>query len=113
MIRGEKVQQTGQCWQGRFGTTGQFCPLQGSVPSLEAEQISTLLKVFSNEKTTSGNTEKHNINIKKTFSKRIRCNFMTMITKLRDISTLGMSKTIIQENMVELTIKINKCQGAL
>lgn len=34
-----------------------------------------------------------------------------MITKLSDISILGMKKGIIQGYMGELTIKINKCQG--
>ncbi len=85
MEKGEKVQQTGHCWQGSPGIVGQLCSLQELAPSDESESISTLLQVFVNEKATSGNTEKHNIRTKHALNKRTRFNFIPMIVKLKEI----------------------------
>jgi hypothetical protein len=74
--------------QGSFGRYGQFVSLHVFVSSKCKEFISTLSKVPSNEKTTSGRIEKHNIKIKHALNKRTRFNFISIMIKFKNILTV-------------------------
>ena len=89
VYKGENEQQTGHCLQGLPGIIGQLRSLQEFVSSVETLPISTLLQVSSNEKTTSGNTEKHNIKTKETLNKRTCFIFISIIVKFKNILTVN------------------------
>lgn len=72
-----------------MGRIGQWCSLQELVPSEEAEPISTLLQVSSNEKTNSGKIEKDNISIKQILNTRIRFDFVS----IADLNKFQISNT--------------------